>query len=83
MLQGVMGQIDEQREGKQLAELHAGMEKGELEEIAADAASLTALAREALRSEMLSRGMDAPSEKSEAAETSVKAEALSPVVIAR
>jgi len=32
---------------------------------------------------MLSRGMDAPSEQSEAAETSVKAEALSPVVIAR
>ncbi len=78
-----MGQIDGGRERQRLAELYAGMEEGELKEIAQDADSLTALAREALRLEMLSRGMDAPSEKSEAAETSVKDEAPSPVVIAR
>ena len=56
----VMGQIDEQRERERLAELDAGMEKGELEEMARDADSLNPVAREALRAEMLSRGMEAP-----------------------
>lgn len=79
-----MGQIDERLERKRLAELYAGMEKGELEEIAGDAKSLTAVAREALRAEMLSRGMEAPPASPEAAETSTsKNEAPSPVVIAR
>ena len=78
-----MGQIDEPRERKRLAELYAGMEKGELEEIAGDAGSLTQVAREALRSEMLSRGMEAPSLSAAAAEISVKREAPSPVMIAR
>ena len=55
-----MGQIDEQRERERLAELYAGTEKGELEEIARDADSLNPVAREALRAEMLSRGMEAP-----------------------
>src|SRR6266852_6116195 len=59
-----MGQIDEQRDRKRLAELYAGMEKGELEEIAGEADSLTPVAREALRSEMLSRGMEALPAKS-------------------
>ena len=80
----VMGQIDEQRERKRLVELYAGMEKGELEEIARDAGSLTPVAREALRTEMLSRGMEAPPANAGAAETSAsKDEAPSPVVIAR
>src|SRR5713101_4947880 len=65
-----MGQIDEQRDRKRLAELYAGMEKGELEEIAGEADSLTPVAREALRSEMLSRGMEAPPANAGAAETS-------------
>jgi Putative prokaryotic signal transducing protein len=79
-----MGQIDEQRERKWLAELYAGMEKGELEEIAGDAGSLTPVAREALRTEMLSRGMGAPPANAGAAETSSsKDEAPSPVMIAR
>jgi len=78
-----MGQIDEQRERRRLMELYAGLENGELEEIAGDANSLTAVAREALRSEMLSRGMEAPPLSAEAAETSVKDEAPSPVIIAR
>ena len=78
-----MGQIDERRERKRLAGLYAGMEKGELEEIAGDAGSLTQVAREALRSEMLGRGMEAPSLSAGAAETSVKRGGPSPVMIAR
>jgi hypothetical protein len=79
-----MGQIDEGRERQRLAELYAGMEKGELEEIAGDAGSLTPVAREALRAEMLSRGMKAPPASAGATETSAgKDEAPSPVMIAR
>lgn len=79
-----MGQIDEQKERRRLVELYAGMEKKELEEIAGEADSLTAVAREALRAEMLSRGMEAPPAKAGVAETSTASdEALSPVVIAR
>ena len=79
-----MGQIDEGRERQRLAELYAGMEKGELEEIAKDPGSLTPVAREALRSEMLGRGMEAPPANAGAAETSAsKDEAPSPVMIAR
>jgi len=60
------------------------MEKEELEEIARDADSLTAVAREMLRTEMLSRGMAAPLASAEAAEISAsKDETPSPVVIAR
>jgi len=58
------------------------MEKGELEEIAREAESLTAVAREALRSEMLGRGMEEP--PAVAVEKSARRkEAPSPVVIAR
>jgi hypothetical protein len=79
-----MGQIDERRERQRLAELYGGMEKGELEEIAGDASSLTPAAREALRSEMLSRRMEAPPANAGAAEAPAsKDEASSPVVIAR
>jgi len=79
-----MGKIDERRERKRLAELYAGMEKGELEEIARDAGSLTPVAREALRSEMLGRGMEAPPANTEAVETSSsKKDPPSPVMIAR
>jgi len=79
-----MGQIDEGRERRRLAELYAGMEKGELEEIAKDPGSLTPVAREALRTEMLSRGMEAPPARAEATETSASKDgAPSPVVIAR
>jgi hypothetical protein len=79
-----MGQIDEQRERKRLEELYGSLENGELEEIAGDAGSLTPVAREALRSEMLSRGMEAPPANAGAAETPAsKDEAPSPVMIAR
>ncbi len=60
---GVMGQIDEQKERRRLAELYANLEEEELEEIAADANSLTRTASEALRSEMMRRGMQAPAAK--------------------
>ncbi len=76
--------IDEQKERRRLAELYASLEEGELEEIAGDAGSLTPVAREALRSEMLSRGMEAPPANAGAAETPAsKDEAPSPVMIAR
>ena len=79
-----MGQIDEQKERRRLAELYASLEEGELKEIAGDADSLTAVAREALRSEMLSRGMEAPGANAGAAKAPAgKDEAPSPVVIAR
>lgn len=86
----MMGQIDEQKERRRLAELYAGLEDGELEEIAADASSLTQAAREALRSEMLRREMQAPPAAKEVTETSGAAEAFGsereppgPVVIGR
>jgi hypothetical protein len=79
-----MGQIDEQRERKRLEELYASLERGELEEIAGDAGSLTPVAREVLRSEMLSRGMEAPQTDTGAAKTFAgKNDPPSPVMIAR
>jgi len=79
-----MGQIDEGRERRRLEELYAGMEEGELKEIAGDADSLTAVARGALRAEMLRRGMEAPAGKSEAKETPASNDgALRPVVVGR
>jgi hypothetical protein len=55
-----MGQIDEQKERQRLAELYRSLEEGELEEIVRGADSLTPVAREALRAELSSRGMEAP-----------------------
>jgi len=80
----IMGQIDELRERKRLAELYAGMANGELEEIAREPDSLTPIARNVLRTEMLSRGMEAPTERTEAKESSASGnEAPGPVMIAR
>ena len=78
-----MGQIDEQKERRRLAELYASLEEGELEEIAGDADSLTAVAREALRSEMSSRRMEAPGANAGAAKAPAGKDEASPVVIAR
>jgi hypothetical protein len=79
-----MGQIDEQRERKRLADLYASLEAGELEEIARDADSLTPVARELLRSEMSGRGMEAPAAQREAKEISQSDdEALRPVMVGR
>jgi hypothetical protein len=54
-----MAQIDWEKEQQRLAALYAAMEQGELEEIAAQSESLTEVARQALDSEMSSRGMTA------------------------
>jgi hypothetical protein len=79
-----MGQSDEQKEGRRLADLYASLEDGELEEIAADADSLTEMAREVLRSEMLSRGMHAPPGEKEDSKTSgSQREHPGPVMVGR
>ena len=79
-----MGQSDEQRERLRLAELYASLEDGELEEIAADVDSLTELAREALRSEMLRRGMQAPPAEKEDSKTACsEREHSGPVMVGR
>src|SRR4051812_33431824 len=58
-----MAQIDLNKERQRLMSLYAGMENEEIEEIASQADSLTEVARDALRSEMLRRGMPAFPEK--------------------
>jgi hypothetical protein len=52
-----MTQIDWEKEHQRLAALYAGMEPGELEQIAAQAETLTDVAKQALRAEMSRRGM--------------------------
>lgn len=79
-----MGKIDEGQERQRLANLYASMEEGELHEIAGDVDSLTQVAREALQSEMLGRGMEAPPAQREPTETSTTYdEALRPVMVGR
>src|SRR6266404_6926242 len=80
----IMGQTDEQKERRRLEEWYASLEEGELKEIAEDAGSLTELAREALRSEMLRRGMQAPPAERGASETPRSGrEAPGPVMVVR
>jgi len=79
-----MGQSDEQKEQGRLADLYASLEEGELKEIAGDAESLTELAREALRSEMLMRGMQAPpAEKEDSGTSGSEREPPGPVMVGR
>jgi hypothetical protein len=79
-----MVQIDEQKERRRLAELYATLEEGELEGIAGDADSLTGLAREVLRSEMLSRGMQAPQAERKDSDTSgSEREPPGPILVGR
>jgi len=59
-----MAQIDWEKEHQRLAALYAAMEQGELEQIAAQSESLTEVARQALHSEMSSRGITALRETS-------------------
>jgi len=80
----IMGQSDEQKERRRLAEWYASLEEGELKEIAGDTGSLTQAARETLRTEMLSRGMQAPPAEREASETpSSGSETPGPVMVGR
>jgi hypothetical protein len=74
----------DQKERRRLAEWYASMEEGELKEIAGDADSLTELAREALRSEMLGRGMEVPPAERAASETPRSgSEAPGPIMVGR
>lgn len=57
-----MARTDWGKERERLAGIYAGMSDGELEKVAGEADSLTDVARGALRSEMLGRGMSAPPE---------------------
>lgn len=57
-----MPQIDWDRERARLQALYGAMSHEELQKVADDADSLTDVAREALRAEMLRRGMEAPPE---------------------
>lgn len=77
-----MGQIDWDKERERLAALYAGKENGELEEMAAAAESLTDAAKEALRSEMLRRGLSPPRENPDPS-TGTEKDAPPPVMVRR
>jgi hypothetical protein len=79
-----MGQIDSEKERQRLVALYADMEEEELEEIAAEAESLTHIAIEALRAEMLRRGMALPPEITRPRITATESpESPKPVMIRR
>lgn len=65
-----MTRIDWGKERERVTGIYAGMSDGELEKVAGEADCLTDVARGALRSEMLSRGMSAPPEARAAGGTS-------------
>jgi hypothetical protein len=77
-----MAQIDWEKERQRLAALYAGMEQGELEAIAAQAGSLTDVARESLRSELSRRGLPPLLEVSKPDSSSLK-EPAPPATIRR
>ncbi|HEX8816349.1 MAG TPA: hypothetical protein VF753_12680 [Terriglobales bacterium] len=54
-----MGFVDPERERQRLASVYAGQSDGELEQVAAQMADLTEIAREALRMELDKRGLHA------------------------
>jgi hypothetical protein len=76
-----MAKIDGEKEYQRLADLYAGMEQGELEQIAAQAESLTDVAKQAIRAEMSRRGMPPPLEAHP--EASISKEPKPPVMIRR
>ena len=79
-----MAQMDLEKERQRLAALYAAMQESELAEIAADVHSLTEIAREMLRAEMLRRGMTpAPETTSPMATDASKPEPPKPVMIRR
>jgi hypothetical protein len=57
-----MAKIDWEKERERLKRLYSAMSDGELEKVADESDSLTDVARAALRSEMLRRGMEPPPE---------------------
>src|ERR1700678_3608833 len=54
-----MARIDSERERRRLIDFYAGQMDGELEKVASQAYELTDLARAALRTELLRRGLSA------------------------
>ncbi len=79
-----MTEIDWEKERARLEALYAAMSEGELQEVADDADSLTTVARVALRAEMLRRGMEAPPETREAAESKgMERQVPKPVMVGR
>ncbi len=58
MIPAEMGTIDAKQEHHRLIQLYAGMSEGELRKLAEDAASLTDVARQALQSEVMGRGLN-------------------------
>ena len=58
MIPADMGTIDPEQEHHRLTQLYAGMSEGELRKLAEDAASLTDVARQALQSEVMGRGLN-------------------------
>lgn len=79
-----MAKIDSEKERQRLAALYAGVEEGELEEIASEPESLSDVALEALRSEMLRRRMEPPPKRTQAVATAAKKpEPPKPVMIRR
>lgn len=80
----IVAKIDSEKERQRLTALYAGMQEPELAEIAADAQSLTEIAREILRADMSRRGMTPPPETT--APTIIdanKSELPKPVIIGR
>jgi hypothetical protein len=77
-----MAQIDWEKERQRLAALYAGMEDGELREIAARPESLTDVALQVLRSEMSKRAMTPLPERSNSDALSPK-QSSPPVMIRR
>jgi hypothetical protein len=77
-----MEPIDQEKERQRLARVYAGMEDGELDEVGGEWLTLTKIAREALRAEMMRRGMSV--EEVDRLEREGPPEpALAPVVIRR
>lgn len=76
-----MAQIDRGAERRRLAKLYSGMKNEELQQIAAEADSLTDVAREALLAEFAARGMPPPTATS--ASNAKRVEPPEPVMVRR
>jgi len=65
MIRSTMARMDWEKERERLVQVYAAMEDGELEKIASEARKLTKAAWDALREEMLRRGLEAPPEETD------------------
>jgi hypothetical protein len=79
-----MSKMDGEKERQRLTALYANMEDGELNRVAADLDSLTDVAREVLRNEMLKRDLEIPPQLAAlAASAKQRAELSEPEIIGR